>query len=79
MLVDLHCHTTCSDGELTPEEIIKLAKQNNIEILSITDHDNVDAYSQIAELSDDIQLVPGIEFSTQWQKCSVHIVGLNID
>ena len=79
MQVDLHCHTTCSDGELTPDEIIKLAKKNNVKILSITDHDNVDAYSHIAELLDDIQLVPGIEFSTQWQKCSVHIVGLNID
>ena len=79
MQVDLHCHTTCSDGELTPDEIIKLAKKNNVKILSITDHDNVDAYSQISKLSDDIQLIPGIEFSTQWQKCSVHIVGLNID
>jgi predicted metal-dependent phosphoesterase TrpH len=80
MKVDLHCHTTASDGSLSPRDLVARAKANGIDLLSITDHDTVDAYSQLTDAdTDGITIVPGIEFSTQWQGRGIHIVGLNLD
>jgi predicted metal-dependent phosphoesterase TrpH len=80
MKVDLHCHTTASDGSLSPRELVARAKANGIDVLSITDHDTVDAYSQLSDADrDGITIVPGIEFSTQWKGRGIHIVGLNLD
>jgi len=79
MNVDLHCHTTASDGSLSPPELLQLAEQRNISMLSITDHDTLDAYSQIDQLDLPLRLIPGIELSSKWRKIGVHIVGLNID
>ena len=76
MKVDFHCHSNCSDGELSPLELIKLAKKNNVSILSITDHDTLDAYKSLSY--NGIKLVTGVEFSTCWNKINIHIVGLNI-
>lgn len=74
---DLHCHTTCSDGSLTPEEIVTLAKEIGLSALSITDHDTVAAYATAAPLSQklNIILIPGVEFSAAWEQESVHILG----
>ncbi len=67
--VDLHSHTTASDGKLSPDELIRYAVETGIDMLSITDHDNVEAYRQIDKsLSHSLKLIPGIEFSSQWQK-----------
>lgn len=77
MKVDLHTHTNLSDGKLSPAELLQRAKGNGIEILSITDHDTVAGYVKIKQPS--LTLIPGIEFSTRWNKSGVHIVGLNID
>lgn len=80
LLLDFHCHTNCSDGELSPNKLIELAKQNSIKYLAITDHDNIDAYDLINQNQlDELQLISGIEFSTTWNKIGVHIVGLNFD
>lgn len=79
MIVDLHTHSYYSDGSLSPKSLIKLAEQNAVEMLSITDHDNVDAYHQIKTVQTKIKIIPGIEFSTSWNKIGIHIVGLNVD
>lgn len=81
MLVDLHCHTTASDGSLTPAELVTRAYGRGVRLLSITDHDTVAAYQAVAaaEQFDDLQLVPGIEFSCSWSGVNVHILGLGID
>ncbi len=81
MIIDLHCHTTCSDGELSPQELINLAVEKNIEMLAITDHDCVDAYKELEniDIPDSLKIITGIEFSTCWSGIGVHIVGLNID
>ena len=79
MNVDLHSHTTASDGLLTPPELLQLAIQRNIDMLSITDHDTLDAYLDIADEGLGLRLIPGIEFSSKWRKIGVHIVGLNVD
>lgn len=77
---DLHAHTTCSDGTLTPEELIDHAKEVGLSALCITDHDNVDAYATAIPKAKQtgIILVPGIEFSSIFKEMSVHILGYGI-
>lgn len=81
MSVDLHCHTTASDGALSPRELLQLAITNHIELLAITDHDSLAGYHQAQAEVDQygLHLLSGIELSSQWSKMSVHVVGLNID
>jgi len=81
--VDLHSHTKCSDGGLTPEQLIDRAVNFQLDVLAITDHDTVAALpiakKHIEENKLPIKLVNGIEISTSWQGFEIHIVGLNID
>ena len=80
MQVDLHTHTTASDGQLKPEELVRQAVMNGVELLSITDHDTVAAYAELdAHTHEDFRLIAGIEFSSRWRKIGIHIVGLNVD
>ncbi|WP_456295817.1 PHP domain-containing protein [Vibrio sp. AK197] len=83
MRIDLHSHTTASDGRLTPPQLIDRALSFDIEVLAITDHDNTDALAPAKAYIDanllPIQLINGIEMSTVWQNKDIHIVGLNID
>jgi 3',5'-nucleoside bisphosphate phosphatase len=78
MNIDLHTHTNFSDGKLSPDELVQRAIANGVEILSITDHDTVNAYSYLGNIDASITLIPGIEFSTFWHKIGIHIVGLNV-
>ncbi|MBT8099437.1 MAG: PHP domain-containing protein [Gammaproteobacteria bacterium] len=80
MLYDLHTHSNTSDGHLDPAELLGYAADHGVTCLSITDHDTVAAYKQLTPADHPgIQLLPGIEFSTTWQKRSIHILGLHID
>lgn len=74
---DLHCHSTCSDGTLTPEEIVDLAKESGLSGLSITDHDTLDAYENVLDYAREkgIEMISGIEFSSAFMGKSVHILG----
>jgi len=74
---DLHCHTTCSDGSLTPVQLIELAKKKGLQGLSITDHDTIAAYESAipAAKSAGILLGTGVEFSADFEGTSVHILG----
>lgn len=79
-LVDLHTHTIYSDGEHTPDEVIELAKNNNIKSLAITDHDTTLGLNHITNIKDpSIQIIPGIELTVKRDKGRMHILGLNID
>jgi predicted metal-dependent phosphoesterase TrpH len=83
-MIDLHTHTNCSDGDYSPRELIKLAADRGIKIMSITDHDTTMAYERGMigfALSQGIQLIPGIEFSTvdELSHEKIHVVGLNIN
>jgi predicted metal-dependent phosphoesterase TrpH len=80
-LIDLHTHSTASDGELSPTELVQLATKNNIKTLALTDHDSVSglAEAKTAAAKHDITLINGIELSTRWDNKTIHIVGLNID
>lgn len=79
---DLHCHTICSDGTDTPEQILRLAAAAGLQGLSITDHDTIDAYSpSLFTLAKELQIriLPGIELSSELGHSSVHILGYGID
>lgn len=74
LYADLHCHSTSSDGSLTPQELIRLAHEKGLKGLSITDHDTLHAYESLeSELP--LQLLPGVEFSCEHEGKSVHILG----
>lgn len=80
--MDLHIHTTCSDGSMTPKEVIDEAFNNGVSVISIADHDTIDAYNeelfQYAE-SKNILVIPGVEISTKTRKCGFHVLGYNFD
>lgn len=80
-LYDLHCHSTASDGALSPADLVKRAAENQVTTLALTDHDTtIGLYeAQISAISLGINLISGIEISSQWEKLGVHIVGLNIN
>jgi predicted metal-dependent phosphoesterase TrpH len=73
---DLHCHTTCSDGTFTPEELLKHAQEIGLSGLSITDHDTLDAYASAIPYAHTlgIRLGAGIELSTVFQMQNVHVL-----
>ena len=82
-IVDLHTHTSYSDGTLNPAELIERAAVNDVAVLSITDHDTIDAYKDPttfeAAKKYGIELVPGIEISAKYEGKSIHVLGLFID
>jgi predicted metal-dependent phosphoesterase TrpH len=78
--VDLHAHTTFSDGDLTPEALVQRAIARRLGALSITDHDSIEAYAPArAAAGDALELVPGIEISTSEGGLDLHILGYYID
>ena len=81
-LADLHCHSTISDGRLTPTELVDLAYRNGVRIFALTDHDTVDGLPEAfaaASRYADLTLIPGIEMSTDVPGNEVHILGHFID
>lgn len=79
--IDLHIHTTYSDGSNTPKEIIDLAKIRDVSTISITDHDCVDGYIEIKDYAEQqgIELIPGVEISSRYEQYEIHILGYYID
>ncbi len=78
--IDLHVHTTASDGTCTPEEVVRLALDEGLAAIAVTDHDTADGYAQAsaAAAGTALEVVPGIEISTRYFG-SVHILGYFID
>ena len=79
---DLHCHSNISDGELTPSELLYLAKKNGLSGLSITDHDTINGYTKdLFDLAKEleIELLSGIEISSSLNNETVHILGYGFD
>ena len=83
-VIDMHSHTTYSDGELTPSELIKLAIEKRVGILGITDHDTLEGVKKIDRsdsliIESGIQVINGIELSAKVPKGRMHILGYDID
>ncbi len=80
--VDLHLHTTCSDGHYSPQELVRLAAEAGVKVIAIADHDNVDGIDAAritgAELG--IEVIPAVELSSQWQEYyDIHLLGYGFD
>lgn len=80
-IYDLHCHSTASDGVLTPTEVVQRASQQGVNVLALCDHDTVAGIdeAQIAAKEAGIELITGVEISTNWEGRGIHIVGLHFD
>jgi predicted metal-dependent phosphoesterase TrpH len=79
--VDLHCHSTASDGLLSPRDLVARAAANGVDLFSLTDHDDTSglAEARAAATERGIRFVEGVEISVSWHGSTVHIVGLRID
>lgn len=79
--VDLHTHSTASDGTFSPGEVIRRGRSKNLAALSLTDHDCVDGLGEASKAAREagIELIPGLEISAEFSPGTMHILGLFID
>jgi len=79
---DLHCHSTVSDGTLSPTDLVAHAAARGVKVMALTDHDDIDGLDEARAAAErhGIRFIDGVEVSVTWRKdITVHIVGLNID
>ncbi len=78
MAVDLHTHSTYSDGSDSPAEIVSAAAAAGLEAVALTDHDNLNGILEAAAAADasEVELIPGVELSCEWQPGGMHLVVL---
>lgn len=81
MQIDLHTHSTASDGRLTPSELVYRSVEAGVEVMALTDHDGTGGLQEarMAATDADIHFINGIELSVTWNNRTIHIVGLNFD
>ena len=82
MKLDLHLHSTASDGRLSPEDVVQTAAQLGLAVISITDHDSVDGIApalKAASSYPSLRMIPGVEVSTDVPHGEVHILGYFVD
>jgi predicted metal-dependent phosphoesterase TrpH len=79
--IDLHTHSNCSDGSLSPAALVERAACAGVEVLALTDHDTVAGLdeAQRSALRHGLRLVPGVEISASWRSQAIHVLGLWID
>lgn len=80
-IYDLHCHSTASDGVLSPAVLVQRGIGQGVDFLALTDHDELSGLAPARQTAAGtaLQLVPGVEVSVTWGKATVHIVGLHVD
>jgi len=78
---DLHCHSTRSDGLLSPTDVVRRAAARGVDVLALTDHDELAGLAEARDAARDaaIGFVPGSELSVSWRDTTLHVVGLGID
>ena len=77
--INLHLHTNVSDGALSPAQLIQRAQQSGLHLISITDHDTMDAYQLLPRELDPLLILPGMEISSMHEENDVHILALGCD
>lgn len=79
MDIDLHCHSTASDGVLTPRELVLRAHEQGVQTLALTDHDTTEGLPVAQQVADELgmRLITGIELSCVWGGATIHILGYN--
>jgi len=80
-IIDLHCHSTASDGLLAPAELARRAAANGVELLALTDHDDLGGLSPARAVAESLgmRFINGVEISIEWGGLQVHILGYNFD
>jgi len=78
---DLHCHSTVSDGVLAPAQLVQRAHANGVELLALTDHDELGGLAQAGQAAQALgmRFVCGVEVSVSWAGETIHVLGLAID
>ena len=82
MTVDLHIHTTASDGRLSPTQVVQLAARRGLSVIAITDHDSTEGIAPAltaAQAFPNLRIIPGIELSTDMPQGEIHVLGYFID
>lgn len=79
--IDLHCHSTVSDGALAPADVARRAHANGVDVWALTDHDEIGGLAEAARAAEDLgmRFSTGVEISVTWAGLTVHIVGLQFD
>ena len=79
--IDLHCHSTVSDGLLTPTQLVERAATRGVNMLALTDHDDLGGLSEARLVANkkNIIFINGVEISVTWRNRTLHIVGLDVD
>jgi predicted metal-dependent phosphoesterase TrpH len=78
----LHAHTNASDGEHSPEELVQIARDRGVTVLGIADHDTIAGIERTiaaAAVAADIEIIPAVEFSTDWEKREIHVLAYLVD
>lgn len=80
-MIDLHVHSTASDGSLTPRELVYYAAEKQLSAIALTDHDTVSGLAEAIAASHHagIELIPGLEMSCVWEGTEIHILGYFVD
>jgi predicted metal-dependent phosphoesterase TrpH len=80
-LVDLHTHSTASDGSLSPREVVRYAREKGAAAISLTDHDTVEGLEEALSAGQefDLEVIPGLEISAQYERGTMHILGYFFD
>jgi predicted metal-dependent phosphoesterase TrpH len=80
-IVDLHSHSSASDGLLSPDEVARRAAANGVDVLALTDHDETSGLPQARAVAEPLGLrfIDGVEISIEWGGLQVHVVGLGFD
>lgn len=81
MRFDLHSHSTCSDGLLSPADLVERAVLRGVDVLALTDHDELAGLTAAREAAQHwgLRLIDGVEISVLWQDTTLHIIGLGVD
>jgi predicted metal-dependent phosphoesterase TrpH len=80
-LIDLHVHSTASDGSYAPAEVVRQAKEGGLAAIALTDHDTVDGLAEAMAAGEQLELevIPGVEISAQYPGGTMHILGLFVN
>ena len=79
-MIDLHCHSFASDGDFSPSKLLRIAEQNGVSALALTDHDTTSGLEEFLSTDSVVERIPGIELSCKLDGSNdVHIVGLYVD
>ncbi len=78
---DLHTHSTCSDGTQTPAENVRMALDRGLDGIGVTDHDTTDGLAEAIATADGtgLEIVPGLEFSAEYEEASLHVLAYWVD